>query len=133
MAIAPPAHLRLGALTSVHPAALVVVAGLALLALISANPLLTFASVLLPVVLAALLWRPGEPPALLYAMGYHWIQASILVFYADLGGLAMQDIGYGPMVEKATWLTLAGVLAVAVGLRAGAGARYAPVAHASVA
>lgn len=133
MAVASTPYRPPLALTSGQASALVVLAGLALLALISANPLLSLASVLLPVVLFALLWRPGEPPALLYAMGYHWIQATILVFYADLGGLALRDTGYGPMVDEATWLTLAGVLAVALGARLGAGGHYAAIAQPSVA
>lgn len=112
--------------------AVALVLGAVLLGLVSANPLLTLASVLLPVVLVKLLWRPGEPPALLFAMGYHWIQASILVFYADLGGRPLEQMEYGTMVVPATWLTLLGVLVVAVGMRAGAGTRYAPVAQPSV-
>lgn len=92
-----------------------------LLGLLSTNPLLTTASLALGGVLTALLWRHGEPPALLFAMGYHWLQASILVFYANGLGRPLSEMDYGPRIGTATWLTLAGVLVVAVGLRIGAG------------
>jgi hypothetical protein len=107
--------------------------GIALLAsAASANPMLSVGSLAVLALLFGLLWRPGEPPALLYAMGYHWMQASILVLYANVTGTRMDLLGYGLHVESATWLTLAGVLAVAIGMRVGAGRNYGPVAEASV-
>lgn len=106
--------------------------GVALLAMASANPLLSLGSLVLLALLAMLLWRPGEPPALLYAMGYHWLQASILILYANVEGRGIDTLGYGINIEPATWLTLVGVLAVALGMRAGAGANYGGVAQASV-
>lgn len=106
--------------------------GVALLAMASANPLLTLGSLLLLLLLVAMLWRPGEPPALLYAMAYHWMQASILIIYANLDGRRLETLGYGLEVESATWLTLVGVFAVALGMRAGAGRNYGGVAQASV-
>lgn len=102
------------------------------LSLASANPLLTIGSLVLLALLVRLLWRPGEPPALLFAMGYHWMQASILVLYADFDGQPLDVLGYGARVETATWLTLAGVLAVALGMRLGVGRNYGEVARASV-
>ena len=111
-------------------------AGLALagvvLAIASANALLSLGSLALLLALMALLWRPGEPPALLYAMAYHWMQASILILYANFTGTRLDALGYGIQVEAATWLTLAGVLAVAVGMRVGAGRNYGPQAQESV-
>lgn len=106
--------------------------GIAVLAMVSANPLLSLGSLLLLLLLMVMLWRPGEPPALLYAMGYHWIQASILVIYANVEGRGLDMLGYGNEIERATWLTLAGVFMVALGMRAGAGANYGGVAQASV-
>jgi hypothetical protein len=102
------------------------------LALASANPLLTIGSLVLLALLVRLLWRPGEPPVLLFAMGYHWMQASILVLYADVDGRHLDTLGYGAQVETATWLTLAGVLVVALGMRLGAGRSYGETARASV-
>ena len=105
---------------------------LVVLAMASANPLLTLGSLALLVLLVLLLWRPGEPPALLFAMGYHWMQASILVLYADFDGQALDTLGYGAKVGEATWLTLAGVFTVALGMRLGAGRNYGAIAQASV-
>lgn len=102
-----------------------------LLALTSANPALTAGSLIVPVALVLMLWRPGEPPALLFAMGYHWLQATVLVFRANIERTDLSRMDYGPMVETATWLTLAGILVVAVGMRLGAGGRTGePNAHA---
>lgn len=106
--------------------------GAVVLALVSANPLLSLGSLVLLLVLWRLLWRPGEPPALLYAMAYHWMQASILILYANVEGLRLESMGYGTQIEPATWLTLIGVFAVALGMRAGAGGNYGGVAHDSV-
>jgi hypothetical protein len=103
-----------------------------LLAIVSANALLTLGSLALLGVLILLLWRPGEPPALLYAMAYHWLQASILIIYGNVEGLSLDAMGYGAQVEPATWLTLVGVLAVALGMRLGAGRVYGGVAQPSV-
>ncbi|MDQ3206477.1 MAG: hypothetical protein M3Q40_08260 [Pseudomonadota bacterium] len=102
------------------------------LALASANPLLTVGALALLAVVVRLLWRPGEPPALLYAMGYHWMQASILLLYADMDGRVLDSLGYGPMVETATWLTFAGILVVALGMRLGAGRNHGQLAQRSV-
>lgn len=107
--------------------------GVALLAMVSANPLLSLGSLLLLLVLVVMLWRPSEPPALLYAMAYHWMQASILIIYANIEGRGLDTLGYGTEIERATWLTLVGVLAVALGMRVGAGGNYGGVAQASVA
>jgi hypothetical protein len=104
----------------------------ALFSALTANPVLTLASLVLAPVLALLLWRPGEPPVLLYAMGYHWMQASILVFYANFTGQRLADLAYDSSLETATWLTLSGVIAIALGARLGMGPRYGAVAQASV-
>lgn len=103
-----------------------------LLAAASANPMLSLGSLTLLLALVAILWRPGEPPALLYVMAYHWMQASILIIYANVIGVRLDTLGYGKEVELATWLTLSGVLAVAIGMRLGAGRNYGGVAQASV-
>ncbi|HSP00129.1 MAG TPA: hypothetical protein VLN90_01570, partial [Thioalkalivibrio sp.] len=106
--------------------------GVALLAMLTANPLLSLGSLVVLLLLLAMLWRPGEPPALLYAMAFHWMQASILVIYANVEGRGLDSMGYGIEIERATWLTLVGVLVVAVGMRIGAGGNYGAAAHASV-
>lgn len=106
----------------------------ALLCLASAftsNPLLTVGCAVTLVTIFLLLWRPAEPPVLFYAMAYQWLQASILVLSADLQGLALDDVDHRLLslhgrptdlfLEPATWLTLAGLLAVSLGMRLAAG------------
>ena len=102
------------------------------LAIVSSNPLLTLGAVVLLALLGLLLWRPGEPPVLLFAMGYHWMQASVLVLYANWEGLDLDALGYGTHVQAATWLTFGGILAVALGMRFGAGQTYGAIAAPSV-
>lgn len=97
----------------------------------TSNPLLTIASFAALFVMFAMLWRPAEPPVLFYAMGYQWLQATILVFSADLQGLALDDLDLrkislqgrpnGLDLEPATWLTLIGLMGVTAGMRLGAG------------
>lgn len=103
------------------------------LAMVSANPLLTLGAIVLLALLGLLLWRPGEPPALLFAMGYHWMQASVLVLFANWEGVDLEVLGYGSQVQAATWLTFGGILAVAIGMRFGAGKTYGAIAGPSVA
>lgn len=96
----------------------------------TANPLLTGGAFATLFAIFALLWRPAEPPALFYAMGYQWLQATILVISADLQGVPLDQLDYQHLslvakqqvdVEPATWLTLAGVLVVSIGMRLAAG------------
>ncbi|HPW33916.1 MAG TPA: hypothetical protein PLF92_13510, partial [Arenimonas sp.] len=56
------------------------------LGLLSSNPALTVASLAVLVIFFEVFWRPGEPPILLFILGYQWLQASILVFYGDWQG-----------------------------------------------
>ncbi len=97
----------------------------------TSNPLLTVASFAALFAMFVLLWRPAEPPVMFYAMAYQWLQATILIFSADLQGLALNDIDLRPIslqarpgnvdLEAATWLTLIGLLGVAAGMRLAAG------------
>lgn len=100
-------------------------------ALFTSNAALTCASIAVFLVLLHLLWRPAEPPVLFYAMAYQWLQATILVFSADLQGIPLDGVDAKAIslqgrvldvdLEPATWLTLAGLLAVAIGMRLAAG------------
>src|SRR6266487_2267847 len=91
---------------------------LAALGTLSVNPVLTpFAILMLPVV-ASLLWIRGEPPVLLFACGMQWLQASVAVFYTDFYGLTLNAMQGGAELIKATWLSLIGVLVLAIGMRA---------------
>lgn len=85
--------------------------------LLTANPLLSFFGALVPAVLFTLLWRTGEPPVLLFAAMFQWIQAFTPVVCADFEGMRLTRRFGGPEIETAAWLSLAGVLCLAAGMR----------------
>ncbi len=96
----------------------------AVLGLTTANPWLTAAALLLLPVFISLLWRQGETPVLLFAVGYQWLQVTAKVFHADVlgvpvSGLSKYAVGDLPSVEVAVWLSLLGLLVLAVGMRVG--------------
>lgn len=88
-------------------------------ALATTNPLLTAACVLVLALLGRLLWRPGEPPVLLFAAGYQWIQVSTLVFVADYNSKPVSMLSFSPQVEKAIWLGLLGLVMLGAGMHIG--------------
>ena len=94
--------------------------GLALLGLTTANPWLTAVALLLLPVFISLLWRQGETPVLLFAVGFQWLQVTAKVFHADVLGVSVNDLSYGAStVEQAVWLSLLGLVVLAVGMRVG--------------
>jgi hypothetical protein len=85
----------------------------------SANPLLTSAAILMLPLLTSLLWLHGEPPVLLFACAMQWVQATAAIFYTNVKGVALSvewEFG-GAEIVKATWLSMAGVMVLAVGMR----------------
>ncbi len=91
----------------------------AALTLLTANPLLTAASVAVLPLFMMLLWRVGETPVLLFAVSFQWLQVTIKVFHADMLGVPVNDIGIADDVASAVWLGLAGLVVLAVGMRLG--------------
>lgn len=104
----------------------------ALLGVLSPNPLLTIASLLILPFLMFGLWRKGEPPVLSFLLFFQWLEATLKVFHADLAGLTVQDMfkvqlgegqgfifAYGKEIERALWLCLGGLAALAAGMRLG--------------
>lgn len=100
----------------------------AALAPFTANPLLTLAAVLTFPVLFTLLWREGEPPILLLAVMFQWIQVTTKLFYADVIGIAVSEVPidtlgapYGThlYMDDAILLALAGLIALSAGIRLG--------------
>ena len=77
---------------------------------------------------AALLWRSGEPPILFFVFAYQWLQASISAFHSNWLGFDVSAYSsYGGENKLAIILTLVSLLALAAGMRLGAGpqdARY---------
>lgn len=100
------------------PTAVWVVSGvLAAGGLFTANPLLTpFAILMLPI-LASLLWFTGEPPVLLFACLMQWLQGAAAIFYTDWHRVSLSAAFAGPELEQATWLSLIGILVLALGMR----------------
>jgi hypothetical protein len=93
----------------------------AVFGLFSANPLLTGAGLLVLPLLFMLLWNTSEPPVLLFAATFQWVQVFVPVLTADAGGESIGENAGVPAVETAAWLGLATVLALAAGMRLGRG------------
>lgn len=86
------------------------------------NATLVFLSLSVLVVGSLLLWRPSEPPILMFLFGYQWLEASLSTFYANYRGIHIDlSSSTGGNMSLATILSLVGLLALAVGLRLGAG------------
>jgi len=91
---------------------------LSVLGLFTPNPDLTIAAFLLLSWFFLLLWRPGEPPILLFALGYQWLQVVTKIFEAGVLGLPVQALNeYGGNIEKAIWLSMASLFVLALGMR----------------
>lgn len=83
----------------------------------SIYPLLTAACCLSLPIIASLLFIKGESPILFACCGMQWLQVVVLVFYADFFGTPLERVIEFPELEKATWLSLGGVMTLAVGMR----------------
>jgi len=108
------------------PAMLPIALALTLIGGTGPNLLLALLSVVVLVVGCMLLWRPGESPILLFAFAFPWLQGSIAIFHANWLGIDIGD--YAPFpgdMHAAVAMSLAGLLALAVGMRLGAGPRRA--------
>lgn len=96
---------------------------LAICGLLTENPLLTTAGFAVLPLLVALLARPGEPPVLLFAATFQWLQVFAPVLVADVAGVSVSLEGtMFPDMRPAAWLSLLAIVFLAVGMRVGAGA-----------
>ncbi|MBV9995193.1 MAG: hypothetical protein JO127_08265 [Caulobacteraceae bacterium] len=69
-----------------------------------------------------LLARPGEAPILLYVFIFQWVEAALSIFMANLQKAPIEAIARTPSnMGLATFLSLAGLVALALGMRAAAG------------
>ena len=85
-----------------------------------------------------LLWRPGESPILLFIFCYQWLQASTTIFLANWRGIDINLTAvsagwgsykvYGVDIWLATLLSLLGLVALALGMRLGAGPQRPQIA-----
>jgi hypothetical protein len=97
----------------------------ALVGLLTVNPLLTLCGFIIPPVLTLLLWRAGEPPVLLFAVGYQWVQVFVPVLNADMLGVHVGGNKNFPGLEFAAWLGLLSIIVLAIGMRFGVrGSKY---------
>src|SRR5690348_3309300 len=88
------------------------------------NLLIALLSMAILFVGCMLLWRPRESPILLFAFAYPWAQGSIAIWHANWLGIGITD--YRPFMgdtQAAVIISLAGLLALAAGMRLGAGKR----------
>jgi hypothetical protein len=122
-----PRPLSAGAVTS-----FATVVGAIVLAIGAAGPNFDLAAAAAAALIfgAALLWRPGEPPTLLLIFGFQWLQASLAILQATLAGQTVDELyGHTGPVGEATFLTLAALAALAVGMRVAAGRVNPELSH----
>lgn len=95
----------------------------AALLLADGDPTLTVGALLALGLIAKLLWRPGEPPVLLFAAAFQWAAVFAPVLLAILLGERLGgDAGLAEMTDAA-WLGLIAVVVLAAGMRLGVGRR----------
>jgi len=85
--------------------------------------LLTLAGTLVLPLLWALLWRGAEPPVLMFAATYQWIQVYMPVLNANLAGLDLGQDASVAQLDYAAYLGLAALVVLALGMRLGRGNR----------
>src|SRR5437762_2878276 len=94
-------------------------AALAFVVFFTPNGLVTSAAVALLPILVQLLWRNGEPPVLLFGCAFQWLQATAAIFYTNQFGMTLNEAFGSNVLGVATWLSIAAVLVLAVGIRLG--------------
>ncbi len=92
-----------------------------LLSGLSPNPFLTALAILVIPVILHLLWRPGEPPVIAFAIGVQWLQVATVLLYADFTGTKLTQALGGEALTMAVFLGLIGLVVLAAGARLGCG------------
>ena len=95
-----------------------------LIALLGPNTTLAVLATAVLIFGTGLLWRPGEAPILLVIFLYQWLQISISTYYGNLKGIGVNQlttVAPASDVELATLLSEIALVALAIGMRAGAG------------
>ncbi len=98
---------------------LAVCATLALAGFFTANSILTSAAFLSLPILCYLVWRQGEPPVLVFACVFQWLQATAAIFYTNQYGVTLGEAFGDYALTFATWLSIGAVASLAVGIRCG--------------
>lgn len=88
-----------------------------LVALVSQEPTLTFACIAVLPLMATLIWRVGEPPVVFAALISQWLQVSAGTFRATVNGVELNELFKTAGANYASWLSLAGLLVLAFGVR----------------
>ena len=82
----------------------------------TANPLLSVTSIFVLPLFMILLWRQDEPPVLLFAVFFQWVQVSSKVFHANLLGLPLEEFSQIRTIDSAVWLGLIGLVILVFGI-----------------
>lgn len=80
-------------------------------------PWLTVASVVTLPVVTSLLLIKGESPILFWCIAMQWLQVTTPIFYCDFCGRSLNRAFEYPNMERATALSLVGILVISVGMR----------------
>lgn len=116
--------LRWGAFKRVPVGAWVLIAALVVSGFFVSNAGLTVALALLLAWIFLLLYRPGEPPILLLAAGFQWLQVGTKVLHANFLGVPVDVLAqYNGDVDQATWLSIGALFFLVWGIRLAIG-RY---------
>lgn len=106
----------------------VILVGLTFLGFISNYPGLVTAALWTLPLCAGLVWTRGGSPILFACCAVQWLQAVAATFYCALNGTTLEAMLEAPEVEKSSWLSIAGVLCLALGMRVGSrSGRESPV------
>jgi hypothetical protein len=89
---------------------------LCVLALLTPNPVLSVACIAVLVLIVRLLWRPGEAPAIVLAIGIQWTQVAAKVVEANTEGSSVAQMSLSPNLEVAIWIGLASITALSIGI-----------------
>lgn len=81
--------------------------------------MLTLGCLLVAGLLVRLLLRPGEPPILLMAVGFQWVQVAADVARADYLNRELTELAGLPEADLAVWLSLVGLVVLAAGMKLG--------------
>lgn len=92
------------------------------LALIGPNTVLGLYALAVLTLGFGLLWRPGEPPILLFIFLWQWMQAATGALYGNVVGISIADLHhYRGQHEFASGLMLTGLVVLAIAMRVAAG------------
>lgn len=94
-----------------------------LFAISSENTLLTLAAFGLVPLFFKLHWSPRQFPILLFILGMQWLQVTMKIFHANVMGEPVENLFVSSSITQAIWYSMAGLLVLALGMRAGAGVR----------